>query len=82
MTIRIRDILTEPASTTLVIVTDIWPSGTVAEGLIQIAKQLPDASSTRRCLGVAAEHVNDAWCRAPTSLVNVSGTDGPIIARH
>jgi hypothetical protein len=50
--------------------------------LIQIAKQLPNAPSTRRCRGVAAEHVNDDWCRAPASLRNVLSTDSSIIARH
>ena len=58
------------------------PSETAAEGLIQIAKQLPDAPSTRRCRGVAAEHVNDDWCRAPASVLNVISTDISIIARH
>jgi hypothetical protein len=46
-----------------------------AEGLIQIAKQLPDAPSTRRCRRVAAEHVDDDWCRAPASVLEVISTD-------
>jgi hypothetical protein len=58
------------------------PSQTVAEGRIQIAKQLPDAPSTRQCRGVAAEHVNDDWRRAPASLLKVSSTDISIIARQ
>ncbi len=45
-------------------------------GLVQkMAKQLPDASSTRRCRGVAAEYFNDDWGRAPASLLNVIGAD-------
>lgn len=59
------------------------PSETAAEGLIQIAKQLPDAPSTRRCRGVAAEHLYDGWCRAPASLLDVlHSADISIIARH
>jgi hypothetical protein len=56
------------------------PSETAAEGLIQIAKQLPDAPAARRCRGVAAEHIDDGWCRAPASLLNVLGADISIIA--
>ena len=58
------------------------PSGAAAERLIQIAKQLPDAPSTGRCRGVAAEHVDDDWRRAPASLINVTRTHTSIIARH
>ena len=55
-------------------------SVTVAEGLIQIAKQLPDAPSTRRCRGVAFEHFYDGWCRALASLLDVISADISIIA--
>ena len=58
------------------------PSGTAAEGPIQIAKQLPDAPSTRRCRGVAAEHVDDDRCRAPASSLDVIRADISMIARH
>jgi hypothetical protein len=53
-----------------------------AEGRIQIAKQLPDAPSTGRCRGVAAEHVDDDWSRALASLLYVSSADISIIARN
>src|SRR5215203_3352657 len=55
-------------------------SGTAAEGLIQIANQLPDAPSARRCRGVAYEHFYDGWWRAPASLLNVISADISIIA--
>jgi hypothetical protein len=58
------------------------PSETAAEGLIQTAQQLPDAPSTRRCRGVAAEHVNEDECRAPARVLNVISTDVSIIARY
>ena len=53
-----------------------------AQGPIQIAKQLPDAPSTRRCRGVAAEHVNDDWCRTEASVLDVISSDSSIIARQ
>jgi hypothetical protein len=55
---------------------------TAAEGLIQTAKQLPDAPATSRCRRVVAEHVKDEWCRAPAGLLNVPITDISIITRH
>jgi hypothetical protein len=58
------------------------PSGTAAEGPIQIAKQLPDAPSTGRCRVVAAEHVDDDRCRTPASLLDVIRADISIIARR
>ena len=53
-----------------------------AQGLIQTANQFPDAPSARRCRGVAAEHVNDHWDRAPACLLNVISADLSSIARH
>ena len=47
---------------------------------MQIAKQLPDAPSPRRCRGVAFEHFYDGWCRAPASLLDVLSADISIIA--
>jgi hypothetical protein len=46
-----------------------------AEGVIQIAKQLPDTPATGRRRRVTAEHLNDDWCRAPASLLNMISTD-------
>jgi hypothetical protein len=53
---------------------------TVAEGLIQIAKQLPDAASAGRRRGIAFEHLYDSWCRAPERVLNVLSADISIIA--
>lgn len=53
-----------------------------AEGLIKPAKQLADASCAGRCRRVATEHVDDDWCRAPASPLDVLGADISVIARH
>jgi hypothetical protein len=56
--------------------------GRAADGSIQIAKQLPHAPSTSRCRGIAAEHVDDDWCRAPSSSLDAISTDISISARR
>jgi hypothetical protein len=56
------------------------PSQSAAERLIQIAKPLPNTSSTRRRRWKSGPAVNDLWCRAPAGVLDVSGTDISITA--
>ena len=42
----------------------------------------PRRAATRRCRGVAAEHLYDDRCRVPASSLDVIGADIPIIARR
>lgn len=58
------------------------PATTAAEARIQIAKQVTDAPTTRRCGRIAPEHINDDRYRAPASLLNVISADTSIIARQ
>jgi hypothetical protein len=53
-----------------------------AQGRVQLAKQLPDAPSSRWCCGIAAEHVDDDRRRASASLLDTSSADLPITAGH
>jgi hypothetical protein len=57
------------------------PIAAAAEGLVQVPKQLPDAPSAGWCRGVAAEHVDDDGCRTAASLLDVTSTDGSMVAR-
>ena len=64
------------------------PSGTAAKCRIEIAEQIPDAPSTRRCCGVAAEHVNDGRRRPAGDLDLLLGldpgvpTEGPLLSHE
>jgi hypothetical protein len=58
------------------------PLEPAAQARIQTAKQLSNAPFTWWCRGVATEHVNDVWCRALASLLDVIGSDTSIIARR
>jgi hypothetical protein len=55
-------------------------SGSGAQGLVQVPKQLADSPATGRRCRVATQDVDDGGCREPAGKFDTVRADGSIIA--